>query len=122
MVNESKINYLSEIKKAKREYANKWQDFWDVLDKWADANEKLGEFTIGLEYTTKQEVYLKFSAVPVIQEVVDKACEDFNLRVTEKITQEDYYHDATYVKFVLRNKDDPFFSKKGIYGTEYGED
>lgn len=101
-------DYIMEIGKAKRAYTKAWTTFADKLNEWEEEHESMGEFTIGLNYKDKKEVYIKFYETEVNMDIVNKACEDFNLRVMHKRTLKNYFAETTSVVFELRHKDYPF--------------
>lgn len=92
----------------KEDMLEHWCEFSDALDAWENEHEDMGEFTLGLKYNDKKEVYLDFNNTEVNMDVVDKVCEDFNLQVMEKLTLENFYHGGTRVSFRLRHKDKPY--------------
>lgn len=101
-------DYLMVIGKAKRAYAKAWTTFSDKLNEWEDEHEDMGEFSIGLQYNDKKMVYINFHESNVNMDIVNKACEDFNLQVMHKHTHENYVSGEVFVKFELRHKDNPF--------------
>lgn len=107
-----KTNYIEKISDAKGKYIKLWCEFSDALDDWENEHEDMGEFTIDLKYNDKNEVYLDFYNTEVNMDVVDKVCEDFNLRVVEKLTFENFYHGGTRVSFRLRYKNHHICYKK----------
>lgn len=102
-------DYLIEIRKANRKYIDTWTSFSAILDEWEDEHEDMGDFTIGLNYQDKYEVYINFFNTDVNIDIVNKACEDFNLKVAYKITEENHISDSVTVKFKLRSKDDAWW-------------
>lgn len=102
------VDYLVEIGKAKRAYTKAWTTFSDKLDEWEDEHENMGEFVIGLHFKDKKKVYIKFHETKVNMDIVNKACEDFNLQVMHKRTLENYFAGTKSVEFELRHKDYPF--------------
>ena len=67
-------------------------------------NCKHPEFDICL-YT---QHYIRFHETKVNMDIVNKACEDFNLQVMHKRTLENYFAGTKSVEFELRHKDYPF--------------
>lgn len=102
------VDYIKEISDTKKRYAKAWCKFSDALDKWEEKHEDMGNFTLGLRYNDKKEVYLNFNDTDVNMDIVNKVCEDFNLRIMEKITSENFYHGSLHVSFRLRHKDKPY--------------
>ena len=105
-------DYFPGIWEARKEFYKKQLEFEDVLDEWEEEHESMGEFTIGLNFQDKKEVYIKFEGTPedaqVNMTIVDKACDDFNLQVMHKTTDENYLSNHVTTKFILRHKTHPY--------------
>lgn len=101
-------DYLIEISKAKRNYTDAWVAFSDKLDEWEEEHEYMGEFSILLYHKDKKEVHIRFMDDNVNMDIVNKACEDFNLQITHKYTDENYVSKHTFIKFILRHKEKPY--------------
>ena len=101
-------DYLVEIGKAKRAYTKAWTTFSDKLEEWEEEHENMGEFVIDLHFKDKKMVYIKFHETKVNMDIVNKACEDFNLQVMHKYTHENYVSGETFVEFELRHKHKPY--------------
>ena len=105
-------DYFTGIWKARREWINKQLEFEDILDKWEEEHEDMGIFTIGLNFQDKKEVYIKFHGNfdndCVNMNVVDKACEDFDLRLMHKYIDINYQAKNVTTRFILRHKTQPY--------------
>lgn len=105
-------DYFTPIWIARKEFYKKQLEFEDILDNWEEENEKMGNFVIGLNFKDKNEVYIRFEGDSnndkVNMSIVEKACEDFNLQIMHKLTDQNYYHDHVTTRFILRHKTKPF--------------
>lgn len=105
-------DYLIEIGNAKKEYLRRRLAFEDVLDKWEDENEDLGEFVLGLNYKDKKEVYIRFEGDfendKVDMDIVNRVCDEFNLNVHNKLIDVNYVSSHITTRFILRHKEKPY--------------
>jgi len=104
-------DYLLEINKARQEFYNKKNEFADILDKWEDEHEKMGNFTVQLNWRDKsyKEIKLEFRG-PVNQEVIDLLCKEFNLQVIDEYIHKNIYHSdiPVHTTYILRHNLYPF--------------
>ena len=104
-------DYLIEIMKARKKYYRKRNEFADILDKWEDEHENMGNFTVQLNWRdkTNKELKLEFRG-EVNEEVISLLCDEFNVQVIDKYTHENIYHKTipVHTTFLLRHKEYPF--------------
>lgn len=106
-------DYLTEIMKARKEFYRKIHEFSDILDKWEDEHEKMGNFHVGFNFKNKSynEIRVVFNG-EVNNEVIDLLCDEFNLQIIDKISTENMYHNKRHTVFLLMHKEHPFGLKE----------
>lgn len=67
-----------------------------------EEHENMGQFTIGLHFKDKKMVYIRFHETKVNMDIVNKACEDFNLQVMHKHTHDLSKRDEQEVQVIIR--------------------
>ena len=109
-----KIDYLKEMGEARKEFYKRKIEFQDILNEWEESHEKMGRFTVGINFDAWDEVRVAFTG-EANQEVIDLLCKDFNLQVAKSMKQIHFLPEPVTVRtiFILRNKDQPYYPGGG---------
>lgn len=104
------IDYLKEMGEARSEFYKRKIEFQDILDEWEESHQKMGRFTVGINFDAWDEIRVVFTD-NVNQEVLDLLCKEFNLQVAKSLEKIFYVPEPKTVQtiFYLRHKDQPFY-------------